>query len=152
MRPVLLVAAASILGFSPAAWANVVLMAGQQAQPLGGSFNSVPVLHSNQPEEVAGPGILVSTSSGEGLAENGQSLAHATYTFNGDFGLHAHHKYFPSDSARLAELQQTAKQHEAVLLQISGAIQEYTMVIAQEESKAKGEQDAPNQVDDAQSV
>jgi hypothetical protein len=101
MRPVLLVAAASILGFSPAAWANVVLMAGQQAQPLGGSFNSVPVLHSNQPEEVAGPGILVSTSSGEGLAENGQSLAHATYTFNGDFGLHAHHKYFPSDSARM---------------------------------------------------
>jgi hypothetical protein len=54
--------------------------------------------------------------------------------------------------ARLAELQQTAKQHEAVLLQISGAIQEYTMVIAQEESKAKGEQDALNQVDDAQSV
>jgi hypothetical protein len=52
--------------------------------------------------------------------------------------------------ARVAELQQTAKQHEAVLLQISGAIQEYTMVIAQEESK--GEQDAPNQVDDAQSV
>jgi hypothetical protein len=54
--------------------------------------------------------------------------------------------------ARLAELQQTAKQHEAVLLQISGAIQEYTMVIAQEESKIKGEQDAPNQVDGAQSV
>ena len=54
--------------------------------------------------------------------------------------------------ARVAELQQTAKQHEAVLLQISGAIQEYTMVIAREESKAKGEQDAPNQVDDAQSV
>lgn len=54
--------------------------------------------------------------------------------------------------ARLAELQQTAKQHEAVLLQISGAIQEYTMVIAQEESKAKGEQDAIDPVDDAQSV
>ena len=54
--------------------------------------------------------------------------------------------------ARVAELQQTAKQHEAVLLQISGAIQEYTMVIAQEESKAKGEQDAVNQVDDTQSV
>lgn len=54
--------------------------------------------------------------------------------------------------ARLAELQQTAKQHEAVLLQISGAIQEYTMVIAQEESKAKGEDNAANPVDDAQSV
>jgi hypothetical protein len=54
--------------------------------------------------------------------------------------------------ARVAELQQNAKQHEAVLLQISGAIQEYTMVIAQEESKAKEEQDAVNQVDDAQSV
>ena len=54
--------------------------------------------------------------------------------------------------ARMAELKQTAKQHEAVLLQISGAIQEYTMVIAQEESKAKGEQDAPNQVDGAEGV
>ena len=54
--------------------------------------------------------------------------------------------------ARVAELQQTAKQHEAVLLQISGAIQEYTMVIANEESKEKGSEDAPNQVDGAQSV
>ena len=54
--------------------------------------------------------------------------------------------------ARLAELQQTAKQHEAVLLQISGAIQEYTMVIANEESKAKGEQDAANPVNGAEGV
>jgi len=100
MRPAFLLAAASILGLSPPALANVVLMAGQQAQPLAGSFNSVPVLHSNQPEEVAGPGILVSTTAGEALAENGQSLAHATYTFNGEFGLHAHHKYFPSDASR----------------------------------------------------
>lgn len=53
---------------------------------------------------------------------------------------------------RLAELQQTAKQHEAVLLQISGAIQEYTMLIAQEESQAKGESDAVDQVNDTQSV
>lgn len=53
---------------------------------------------------------------------------------------------------RLAELQQTAKQHEAVLLQISGAIQEYTMLIAQEESQAKGESDAADQVNDTQSV
>jgi hypothetical protein len=53
---------------------------------------------------------------------------------------------------RLAELQQTAKQHEAVLLQISGAIQEYTMLIAQEESQAKGEANAADQVNDAQGV
>ena len=53
---------------------------------------------------------------------------------------------------RLAELQQTAKQHEAVLLQISGAIQEYTMLIAQEESQAKGPDDAANQVNDPVSV
>jgi len=53
---------------------------------------------------------------------------------------------------RLAELQQTAKQHEAVLLQISGAIQEYTMLIAQEESQAKGSDDAANQVNDPESV
>jgi len=100
MRPAFLLAAASILGLCPPALANVVLMAGQQAQPLAGSFNSVPVLHSNQPEEVAGPGILVSTTAGEALAENGQTLAHSTYIFNGEFGLHAHHKYFPSDASR----------------------------------------------------
>ena len=42
---------------------------------------------------------------------------------------------------RLAELRELAKQHESILLQISGAIQEYTRVIAEEESKAKGTED-----------
>jgi hypothetical protein len=79
----------------PTARAEVSLMAGQQAKPLNGTFNNVPVLHSNQPEEVAGPGILISTTTGDALAENGQRLNHATYTFNGEFGLHAHHKYHP---------------------------------------------------------
>lgn len=37
---------------------------------------------------------------------------------------------------RLAELQELAKQHEVVLLQISGAIQEYNRLIAEETSKA----------------
>jgi hypothetical protein len=37
---------------------------------------------------------------------------------------------------RLAELQELAKQHESVLLQISGAIQEYHRLIAEENSKA----------------
>lgn len=37
---------------------------------------------------------------------------------------------------RLAELQELAKQHESVLLQISGAIQEYNRLIAEEQSKA----------------
>ncbi len=37
---------------------------------------------------------------------------------------------------RLAELQELAKQHESILLQISGAIQEYNRVIAEEASKA----------------
>jgi hypothetical protein len=32
---------------------------------------------------------------------------------------------------RLAELQELAKQHESILLQISGAIQEYQRVIAE---------------------
>lgn len=39
---------------------------------------------------------------------------------------------------RLTELQQTARQHEAVLLQITGAIQELTNLI----SEAKGAEDA----------
>jgi len=77
-------------------------MAGQQAKPLNGTFNNVPVLHSNQPEIVEGPGILVSTEPGSALAsENNQPLKNATYTFNGKFGLHMHHKYYPQDASKL---------------------------------------------------
>lgn len=51
---------------------------------------------------------------------------------------------------RLAELQELAKQHESILLQISGAIQEYNRVIAEEQSKAmakpEGNDDAANQI------
>jgi hypothetical protein len=54
--------------------------------------------------------------------------------------------------ARIAELQNMAKQHEAILLQISGAIQEFTRIIAEEESQAKGQSDAADQVNDPQSV
>lgn len=76
--------------------AFVALMAGQAARPLNGSFNNVPVLHSNQPEEVEGPGILISTEPGVAYAaETGQPLANAEFTFNGEFGVHLHHKYFP---------------------------------------------------------
>ncbi len=93
------------------AQAYVALMAGQAARPLNGQFNNVPVLHSNQPEEVEGPGILINTAPGYGVtAETGQQLRNAEYTFNGEFGLHLHHKYFPpnrrsiSPSARRPEL------------------------------------------------
>lgn len=91
----LLVAALAALGALPAR-AYVALMAGQTARPLNGSFNKVPVLHSNQPEEVEGPGILINTAPGVAYAaENGQALGNAEFTFNGDFGVHIHHKYFP---------------------------------------------------------
>jgi hypothetical protein len=71
-------------------------MAGQAARPLQGRFNAVPVLHSNQPEEVFGPGILVSTAPGSAVArETGQRLSNTEFTFNGEFGLHMHHKYYP---------------------------------------------------------
>ncbi len=84
------------------AHAYVELMAGQTARPLQGRFNNVPVLHSNQPEEVLGPGILVNTAPGSAItAETNQSLANATYTFNGEFGLHVHHKYNPQDTSRM---------------------------------------------------
>ena len=106
MRPVAFAAVLAVLGAAPAAWADVALMAGQRATPLRGEFNSVPVLHSNQPEQVTGPGILVSTTGGQARAENGQMLRHATYTFNGDFGIHAHHKYYPSDASRLGGARQ----------------------------------------------
>jgi hypothetical protein len=54
-------------------------------------------------------------------------------------------------NARIAELQGMAKQHEAILLQISGAIQEYQNVLAQA-SVEKGEDDAANQVNVAEGV
>lgn len=77
--------------------AYVALMGGQQARPLNGQFNRVPVLHSNQPEEVEGPGILISTAPGSALAaETGRLMTNAEFTFNGEFGVHLHHKYFPS--------------------------------------------------------
>ena len=81
------------------ALAYVALMSGQKARPLNGSFNQVPVLHSNQPEIVKGPGILVTTAPGTSIAaESNRPLRNATYTFNGDFGVHMHHKYYPTDS------------------------------------------------------
>lgn len=82
--------------------AFVPLMAGQRARPLNGTFNQVPVLHSNQPEIVKGPGILVNTAPGQAIAaETNRPLQNATYTFNGEFGLHMHHKYYPEDSSKL---------------------------------------------------
>jgi hypothetical protein len=85
-----------VVAQAPAAQATVPLMAGQKARPLNGRFNSVPVLHSNQPEEVEGPGILINTQPGSAVStETGQMLRNAEYTFNGDFGVHLHHKYFP---------------------------------------------------------
>ena len=57
---------------------------------------------------------------------------------------------------RLAELRELAKQHEAILLQISGAIQEYNRLIAEEQSKAKakpeGENNAADQITQQESV
>ena len=38
--------------------AYVAILAGQRARPLSGAFNNVPVLHSNQPEIVTGPGTV----------------------------------------------------------------------------------------------
>lgn len=91
-----------VLQVQPAA-AYVALMAGQQAHPLNGTFNRVPVLHSNQPEEVEGAGILINTAPGYAYAaETGQPLRNAEYTFNGEFGVHMHHKYFPPNRGQLS--------------------------------------------------
>ena len=90
------------LGVVENAHAYVPLMAGQKARALNGTFNNVPVLHSNQPEIVKGPGILVNTAPGSAIAaENNQPLRNAEFTFNGEFGLHMHHKYYPQDSSKL---------------------------------------------------
>jgi hypothetical protein len=102
------------IGFAASpATAYVALMAGQKARPLNGSFNKVPVLHSNQPEEVEGPGILINTAPGYAYAaETGQPLRNAQYTFNGDFGVHMHHKYFPANRGQLSR---TARRPELTL-------------------------------------
>ena len=95
------VAAAETL-VSPAAFAYVALMAGQRARALNGTFNNVPVLHSNQPEIVTGPGILVNTARGSSIAaETKRPLRNPVYTFNGEFGVHMHHKYYPDDRSKL---------------------------------------------------
>ena len=82
--------------------AYVALMAGQQARALNGQFNNVPVLHSNQPEIVTGPGILVDTARGSAIAsETNRPLRNAEFTFEGEFGVHMHHKYYPDDKNKL---------------------------------------------------
>lgn len=92
------------------AGAYVDLMAGQRARPLQGHFNRVPVLHSNQPEEVEGPGILINTAPGYGwAAETGQPLRNAEFTFQGEFGLHLHHKYFPPYRASISASQRRSE-------------------------------------------
>ena len=89
-------------GLQRSAKAYVALMAGQKARPLNGTFNNVPVLHSNQPEVVNGPGILVNTAAGSAIAaESNRMLRNAAHTFNGEFGVHMHHKYYPQDQAKL---------------------------------------------------
>ncbi len=95
----------------------VALMEGQRAIPLRGRFNTVPVLHSNQPEEVEGPGLLISTVPGVAIAaETGEAVKMPAYTFNGDFGLHLHHKYFPPYRASIAPSQRRTELTLATIL------------------------------------
>lgn len=90
---------------APGANAYVALMAGQRARPLQGSFNNVPVLHSNQPEIVTGPGILVNTAHGSAVAaETDTPLRNPAFTFDGEFAVHMHHKYYPVDASKLGGL------------------------------------------------
>ena len=97
------------------AW--VALMAGQRARPLDGIFNRLPVLHSNQPEEVEGPGILISTAPGYAYAaETGQPLRNAEFTFQGPFGMHLHHKYFPPYRASIEPRQRRTELSLAAIL------------------------------------
>ena len=117
LRPIVVVAASCLALQALPAGAFVALMAGQSARPLHGRFNTIPVLHSNQPEEVEGPGILISTLGGAATAaETGQPLSNAEYTFNGDFGIHLHHKYFPSYRDRIRAGQRRTQLSIALIL------------------------------------
>lgn len=54
---------------------------------------------------------------------------------------------------RLAELRELAKQHEAILLQISGAIQEYNNILAQMSTdKSMEDINAADKIDDKKSA
>lgn len=118
-RLLLSLACGSLLILSPRARAQsyVALMDGQRALPLRGQFNAVPVLHSNQPEEVEGPGLLISTVPGRAIAaENGMPVEMPAYTFNGEFGLHLHHKYFPTYRGSISASQRRSELTLAAIL------------------------------------
>ena len=101
--------------------AEMALLGGSTARPLRGQFNSVPVLHSNQPEEVRGPGILIDTRPGWAYAsETGEPLANATYSFNGPFGLHLHHKYAAPAAEQFVAPRRRRQLHLAAVLINSG--------------------------------
>lgn len=54
---------------------------------------------------------------------------------------------------RLAELRELARQHEAILLQISGAIQEYNNILAQMSTdKSMEDINAADKIDDKESA
>ena len=110
---------ACLIGLSPRAVAQsyVAIMEGQRALPLKGQFNGPPVLHSNQPEEVEGPGILISTIPGmANAAENSLAIPMPAYTFNGEFGLHLHHKYFPTYRESISASQRRSELTLAAIL------------------------------------
>ncbi|MEB3330550.1 MAG: DUF3370 family protein [Candidatus Sericytochromatia bacterium] len=54
-------------------------------QPLPGGLDEVPVLNSNHPEIVYGPGVIVSTLPGDGQS-------HLDYAFRGPFEVFTHHQ------------------------------------------------------------
>lgn len=56
----------------------------QGVLPLPGGLDQVPVLNSNHPEIITGPGIAVSTLPGKG--------AHLDYAFRGPFEVFTHHQ------------------------------------------------------------
>ena len=44
----------------------------------------------------------MNTAPGAGIAmENNRPLNNTTYTFNGSFGVHMHHKHYPGDASKL---------------------------------------------------
>ena len=140
-RPLLLVLLASVVLGANQAQAYVALMAGQPARPLVGKFNTVPVLHSNQPEEVQGAGILVNTMPGQAYSpESNQLLDNATYTFNGEFGLHIHHKYNPIGSSWNGA---TGRREELTLAAILINPSDVTLTVEFEQGSVRNSFDAP---------
>ncbi len=75
---------------TPAATPAPSVLRRQTVAPLPGGLDSVLLINDNNPELISGPGILISTFSGQG---RGRPEAHLDVPLDGRFDLFSHHVF-----------------------------------------------------------